>query len=513
MKSNPSIVEMKCITKRFSGVIANDCIDFEIAPGEIRALLGENGAGKTTLMNILSGLYSPDGGEIKIDGKIVTIKSPKDAIGLGIGMVHQHFMLIDTLTVVENIILGLKSKTEPFLDLDGGRKKISELSSKLGFDIDPDIKIWQLSVGERQRVEIAKVLYRGAKIIILDEPTSVLTPPEVDWLFNVLRRMADDGSTIIIVTHKLREALKISDRITVLRDGKEISTINTKETNNRELANMMVGRDVNIVRHEKANIHERKIILEIANLSCLNEKNIPAVKEVSFTINKGEIFGIAGVAGNGQRELSDVLTGLRKAKSGKIIFKGQDITHKTPAEFIKLGIGYIPEDRQDRGLLLDFSVLENYILKTYSSKQCTKVNQIPFIGKWVLNIEKNNDVANKIIKEYSIKTPSKDTVTSKLSGGNQQRLVLARELSGEPQLLIASQPTMGLDIGAIEFIHNKLLEEKEKGMAVLLISYDLDEIMSLSDRVAVMYEGRIAKIFNSEEVNIGEVGLLMGGAK
>ncbi|MDP2965590.1 MAG: ABC transporter ATP-binding protein [Pelolinea sp.] len=513
MKDSPKFVEMKHITKRFPGVIANDCIDLEINQGEIRALLGENGAGKTTLMNILSGLYSPDEGEIRINGKPVVFKSPKDAIDLGIGMVHQHFMLIETLSVTENIILGLKSKNEPFLDLDQGRKKISKLSTRLGFDIDPDIKIWQLSVGERQRVEITKVLYRGAKIIVLDEPTSVLTPTEVDWLFNVLRRMANSGSTIIIVTHKLKEAIKISDRITVLRDGKVISTIDKRETNDRELAKMMVGREINIIRNEKSKINENNNILEIVNISCLNEKKIPAVKDISFSLKAGEIFGIAGVAGNGQRELADVLTGLRKVTSGKIILNGLDIANKSPAEFIKLGIGYIPEDRQERGLLLDFSVLENFILKTHSSKQYTKERQIPFLGRWVIDKDKINDDSQKIIDEYNIKTPSKETLISKLSGGNQQKLVLARELSGEPKLLIASQPTMGLDIGALEFIHKKLVEEKEKGMAVLLISYDLDEIMVLSDRIAVIYEGRIAKIFHSEKVNIEDVGLLMGGAK
>ena len=500
-KSLETAVYMKNITKRFPGVVANDKVCFEARVGEIHALLGENGAGKTTLMNILSGFYRADEGEIYIYGRKVNIRSPKDALKLGIGMVHQFFRLVPALTVLENIVLGMKPMWYPFLNISKARKEIEEISKRYGLKIDPDAKVWQLSMGERQRVEIVKILYRGAKILILDEPTSVLTPQEIEQLFKTLRRLKEEGKTIIFITHKLNEVMSISDRVTVLRDGRVIGTVETSKTNVRDLARMMVGREV-FLKFKKKPVQLGKPVLEVIDLHALNDKGLPALKGVSFTVRKGEIFGIAGVAGNGQRELAEVITGLRKATKGRILINGKDITNKPPLAIINEGIAYIPDDRAGIALAPDLGVSENLIMKSYRSGQIS--------SKIFLRKDAIKRIASKLVSDYGIVTPSLSTSVKFLSGGNQQRLVLAREMSMAPSLLIAFDPTRGLDVAATEFIRKKLLEERGR-TAVLLISEDLEEIMELSDRIAVLYEGEIMGIVPAEKANIEEIGLMMAG--
>jgi len=507
------VLEMRGITKHFPGVLANDNIDFDIKAGEVHALLGENGAGKTTLMNILYGLYQPDEGEIRIRGKRVTITSPKDAIDLGIGMVHQHFMLVDPMTVAENVVLGLKSSREPFLDIDRAETRITELSKKYGLKVDPSAKIEQLSVGERQRVEIIKALYRGAQVLILDEPTAVLTPPEVKELMTIIRRMAEEGLAVIpFITHKLPEVMAISDRVTVLRRGKVVARIETKRTNERDLAKKMVGREV-LFRVKRGRAKMGRVVLEVKNLEALSDRGLPALKKVSFSIREAEIWGIAGASGNGHRERAEVITGLRRVTGGRVYVLGREMTNESPSEFIDQRIRYIPEDRINRGLLMDFSIAENAILKAHSQPPFVYRWFLPFDKKWFLDERKIGEHTEKLIQEYSIVTPSKDIPTRNLSGGNLQRLILARELSQNPKVLIANQPTRGLDVGATEFIRKKLMEQKEKGMAILLISEDLDEIMSMSDRIAVMYEGKIVGIVPADKAKVKEIGLMMAGAK
>ena len=501
VKPPENAVYMKDITKRFPGVIANDKVCFEARVGEIHALLGENGAGKTTLMNILSGFYKADEGEIYVYGRKVKIRTPKDALELGIGMVHQFFRLVPALTVVENIMLGMKPMWHPFLNTSRVKKEIEEISKRYGLKIDPNAKVWQLSMGERQRVEIVKVLYRGAKILILDEPTSVLTPQEVEQLFKTLRKLKEEGKTIIFITHKLNEVMRISDRVTVLRDGRVVGTVKTSETNVKELARMMVGREV-FLKFEKKPVQLGKTVLEVINLHALNDKGLPALKGVSFTVRKGEIFGIAGVAGNGQKELAEVITGLRKATKGKILINGKDITNKPPMAVINEGVAYIPDDRMGLALAPDLGVSENLIMKSYRSRQIS--------SKIFLREDIIKRVTSKLVSDYDIVTPSLSTPVKFLSGGNQQRLVLAREISIEPSLLIAFDPTRGLDIAATEFIRKKLLEERERA-AVLLISEDLEEVMGLSDRIAVLYEGEIMGIVPAEKADIEEIGLMMAG--
>jgi len=513
VKLGETILEMRGVTKRFPGVLANDNIDFDIKAGEVHALLGENGAGKTTLMNILYGLYRPDEGEIRVRGKRVFLKSPKDAIDLGIGMVHQHFMLVPPLTVIENVVLGLKSTRGLLLDLNRAEKRIIELSKKYGLKVDPKAKIWQLSVGERQRVEIIKALYRGAQVLILDEPTAVLTPPEVKELMAIIRRMAKEGLAVIpFITHKLPEVMEISDRVTVLRGGKVMAKIGTKRTDRSDLAKKMVGREV-IFRIKRTTARVGKVMLEVKNLEALSDKGLPALKNVSFSIREGEILGFAGVSGNGQRELAEVLTGLRKATGGKVHAVGKDMTNKSPKKIIDQGVGHIPEDRMGMGLVMDFSIAENAILETHSNAPFAHRWFMPFDRKWFLNKKEIDEHTEKLIKEYNIMTPSKDVPAKNLSGGNLQRLILARELSRNPKLLIANQPTRGLDVGATEFIRNKLMEQRRKGMAIMLISEDLDEIMSMSDNIVVIYEGNIVAIIPAAKAKIKEIGLMMAGAK
>ncbi len=513
VKPGDVVLEMRGITKQFPGVLANDKIDFQIKAGEVHALLGENGAGKTTLMNILYGLYQPDEGEIYIRGKRVTLKSPKDAINLGIGMIHQHFMLVDPLTVTENVILGLKSSREPFLDLNVAEKRIMELSKKFGLLVDPKARIEQLSVGERQRVEILKALYREAQILILDEPTAVLTPQEVEELAKMIKNMTKGGLAVIpFITHKLPEVMAISDRVTVLRRGKVVEKIQTKRTSRKDLAHSMVGRHVHFTVKRKR-VEKGKVVVQIKDLEALNDKGVPALKKVTLSISGGEILGIAGVSGNGQRELAEVIAGLRKTTGGKITILGKDTTNASPKDILDQGVGHIPEDRMGMGLVMDFSVADNLILGAQSKTPFAYRWFMPLKIKWFLNKSEIDKNAEALIKEYNIMTPSKDVPAKNLSGGNLQKLILARELSRNPKFMIANQPTRGLDVGATEFVQNKLMEQRAAGMAILLISEDLDEIMAMSDRIAVMYEGNVVGVVDAKKASIRQLGLMMAGVR
>jgi len=486
--------------KRFPGVLANDCVDFEARTGEIHALLGENGAGKTTLMNILYGIYQPDAGDILIRGSPVSIQSPREAIELGIGMVHQHFILVPTHTVSENIVLGLKGKF--FFPEQAARQKIEEFSDRYNLTVDPEAHIWQLSAGEQQRVEIIKALYRGAQILILDEPTSMLTPGEVEDLFQILHSMADEGNTIVFITHKLNEVMAVSDRVTVLRQGRVEATLDTAKTNKRELARLMVGREV-LFRVEKEDVQIGEEVLRIEDLHALNDKGLTAIKGVSLSVARGEIVGIAGVAGNGQRELVEALVGLRPIEAGHIFVSGQEATNRSPRDIIERGVCYVPGERF-AGLVPEMSVAENLILKTYRD-QC--FGSGPF-----LNTREIAGRADELISRYGIAAPGRDTPLKLLSGGNIQRVILARETSGEPSLLIAAHPTSGLDVGAIEYIWQLLLAERERGAAVLLVSEDLEEVFTLSDRIAVMFEGEFMGIVSASDADLEEIGLMMAGA-
>lgn len=496
-------VKMVNIVKNFPGVLANDHINFEVKKGEIHALLGENGAGKTTLINILYGLYQPDEGEIFIGGEKVSLTSPREAINLGIGMVHQHFMLVPTLSVTENVIIGLK-ELGFLLDLDNVEKEIEKISERYGLKVDPRAKIWQLSVGEQQRVEIIKMLYRDAKIMILDEPTSVLTPQESNSLFEILKKMSDEGKTIIFITHKLDEVMFVSSKVTVLRKGKVVSTLPTNQTSKKELAKMMVGREV-LFRLEKKSVEKGEIVLETNNIKALSDKGILALKGVSFKVYKGEILGIAGVAGNGQRELAEVITGLRKVVEGRIFINSNNVTNLSPNQIISEGVSHIPEDRIRMGLVSNLNLADNLILKNY--------NKFPFSNRFFINESYVNSHTDELIEKFDIDTPNRYIPIKLLSGGNLQKLLLAREISEKPNLIVAVHPTRGLDIGATEFIQNLILKQREEGAAILLISEDLEEILSLSDRIAVIYEGKIRGIVKSDEAKLENIGLMMAGAK
>lgn len=502
-KRGDVIVEMRGITKRFPGVVANYRINFSLKKGEIHALLGENGAGKTTLMRVLYGIYTPDEGEIYVCGHKAKIKSPKDAISMGIFMVHQHFTLVSRFTVLENVILGLKSPKGIFLDLNTAKKRLIEISEKFGLEIDPDTEIHHLSAGEQQRVEILKALYRGAEVLILDEPTSFLTPQETKILFKNLRKMSQAGLSIIFITHKLPEVMAVSDRVTVLRKGKLVATMLTRETNEVDLARKMVGREV-LFRLEKKPITPGEVILEVQDVTAYGDRGEIAIKNISLSLRSGEILGIAGVAGNGQRELAEVLSGMRKVITGKIIVNGKDLTNKPPKVFIKEGVCYIPEDWRV-GCIPDFTVSYNSILKCYDVP--------PFCRKIMMNEKEADKFADKMIREYEIVAPSVKVKARYLSGGNIQRLILAREVCMHPRILIASQPTKGLDVGYTEFVRRKLLELRERMIGILLISEDLDEIMQLSDRIAVMYRGEIMGIVDAKEATIDDIGLMMMGVK
>jgi simple sugar transport system ATP-binding protein len=497
------VLELRGITKRFPGVLANDHIDLSLEEGEILGLLGENGAGKTTLMNILYGLYQPDEGEIYIRGERKIIESPNDAIAAGIGMVHQHFMLIPVFTVTENVMLG-DEETRPggFLDRRSAAKRIREISEQYHLEVDPDVKVENLPVGIQQRVEIIKLLYREADILILDEPTAALTPQESDELFEIMRSLADQGKSIIFITHKLREVLVVADRITVLRQGKVVGTTIPQEADRDKLAAMMVGREVELEVYKEP-AQPRDVILEVEDLQVLDDHQQMAVDGVAFEVRAGEILGLAGVHGNGQTELIEALTGLRPAYSGKVYLLGIDVTHASPRRITELGSAHIPEDRQKDGLVLTFPVADNLVLNTYY--------QPPFSKGVVLQRDAITKTAEERIDDFDIRTPSPYTLVSSLSGGNQQKVIVARELSRPIKLLIASQPTRGLDVGSIEYIHSQLIQKRDDGIAVLLASTELDEIMQLSDRIAVMYRGKIVDIVSADEVTKEQVGLLMAG--
>jgi len=502
-------VLMRDITKRFPGVIANDHINLTVYAGEIHALLGENGAGKSTLMNILYGLYQPDEGEIFIWGKKVKIRSPKDALKLGIGMVHQHFKLIDSLSVAENLALILR-EYKFLVPLNEIKRRVLELSKKYGLDIDPEAKIWQLSAGERQRIEILKVLIHGARILILDEPTTVLTPIEKEKLFKILRHMANEGHAILFITHKLEEVMELSDRVTVLRHGKVVATLETRSTNPRELAKLMIGRDIlapnEITTTSPKIVRERKIpVLEVRDLYVLNDKGFLSVKGVSFSVYPGEVFGIAGIAGHGQRELIEAILGLRKIQKGSVVLLGAEVTNSSPRHIMEKGVAYIPEDRIRTGVVPDLSVVENLILKNYWRK--------PFSGKLFLNMSLIDRWADDLISKYRIMTLDRKAPVKLLSGGNIQRVILARELSGNPRLIIASHPTYGLDIAATEQVHDLLIDQRNRGVAILLVSEDPEEILKLSDRIAVMFEGRFIGTSDADKISLEDIYLMMSGVR
>jgi ABC-type uncharacterized transport system ATPase subunit len=506
-QSNSSpIVLLNGITCKFGDLVANDNVKFDLIKGEIHALLGENGAGKSTLMSVLYGLYKPAAGEIHVKGNRVNLKSPLDAIELGIAMVHQHFLLTLSHTVVENIIVGLKPKRAVFLDISSAEDKIIELSKKYGLKVNPRAIVSNLSVGEQQRVEILKALYRDIDILILDEPTSMLTPQEEKSLFETLQSMVAQGLSIIFITHKLQEVMAVSTRVTVLRNGKSLGTFRTSDTNESSLAQLMIGRT--ITRHAEYSRPKKtgKLVLEIKNVSALNNSNIVVLKDLSMELASGEIFGIAGVDGNGQSELAEVISGLRKAINGQVIMDGRDITNQSPHSIRESGLAYIPEDRMDTGLILEYSVAENLILDRYSSE--------PYSGRLFLKYSGINKFAEKIIMDFDIRgVPGINSPVMSMSGGNLQKIVLGRELSRNPKVLIAHNPTRGLDIGATEYVHKQLLKQSDNGVGVLLISLDLDEILEISDRIAVLFEGKIMGTFDREHANIDEIGLLMGGKK
>lgn len=497
-----SVVKMEQIVRRFPGVLAVDHVDFEVKKGQLHALLGENGAGKTTLMNVLYGIHRPDSGDIYINGKLVSIKSPKDAIDLGIGMVHQNFRLVESHTVCDNILLGL-ANLHVVPNFKAAEKEIEKLSKQYDLPVDPRARIWQLSMGERQRVEILKILYRGAEILILDEPTSVLTPLESKHLFDFLRKMAAEGKSVIFITHKLDEVMAVSERVTVLRTGRVVGTVATKATTKPDLATMMVGRKI-LFSYERRGRVSANPVLEVRDLKVLNDKRLPALKGISFVIYVGEIFGVAGVAGNGQKELAESITGLRKVSSGQIILDGSDSTGRSVKYIIEHGVAYVPEDRIKVGAPQNLSVAENLVLRTYRYQ--------PFSKGLLLRKQEIEANAGRLISEFNIITPSKDAITRTLSGGNLQKLILARELSGKPKLIVALYPTRGVDVGATEYVRGLLLKQREMGAGILLISEDLEEIFSLSDRIAVLYDGQIMGVVPAESANIEEIGLMMGGA-
>jgi len=495
---------MRGITKRFPGVIANDCVDFEVKAGEIHALLGENGAGKSTLMKILYGLYQPDKGDIMINGEKVKFRSPLDAIRRGIGMVHQHFMLVEPFTVAENVALGLPSSRRILTDLDRVSQRIRDLAKLYGFKVDPRAYVWQLSVGEQQRVEILKILYRGASVLILDEPTAVLTPQEVESLFQTLRRMREEGHGVVFISHKLNEVLSIADRITVLRRGKVVGTLSVQDATKETLARMMVGRDV-IFKIDKPKANPGDVVLLIENLWAIGDRGIPTLRGINLDVREGEIVGLAGVSGNGQRELAEVIVGLRRPAKGHVKIAGVNVTGWPPSAIIRLGVSYIPEERMRDGVVPEFTVEENLMLRDHARP--------PFSKGPFLNFPEIAKHTERLIKDFAIRTPSRHTLVKSLSGGNIQKLILARELSRSPKVLIAAQPTRGLDVSATEYVRRLILEQRNRGTAVLLISDDLDEILALSDRIAVIYEGQIVGVMPGDEANLSELGLMMTGGK
>lgn len=499
------LIEMKNITKEFPGVVANDNVSIDIKEGEIHAIVGENGAGKSTLMKILYGLYKPDSGQIYFKGNPVKIKSPLDAIRLGIGMVHQHFMLVPSFTVAENIVLGVEPRRRRiFTDYNRAVKMTEELSEEYGLKVDPHARVESLSVGIQQRIEILKVLHKGADIIILDEPTAVLTPQETEELFRVIRRLVDKlGKTVIIITHKLQEVLALSDRVTVMRQGKMVGTLKTQDANEQILAEMMVGREVLFEELEKKDV-AREEVLRVNNIKARDNRGLLALRGVSFSLHSGEILGIAGVEGNGQSELVEVLTGLRQVEEGTFIINGIEATNMDPLQIRELGVSHIPEDRLSRGLSVDATITENMIIGNHRKE--------PYAVRGIhLNRKKIRERTKRLIKEYDVRTPSQDIVAGNLSGGNMQKMIVAREFSFDSKILIVAQPTRGIDIGAIEFVHKEIIEKRNEGAAILLVSADLDEIFRLSDRIITLYEGQITGEFLNKEISKKEIGLYMTG--
>ncbi len=499
----PPVLELKGITKRFPGVLANDHIDLTLNEGEVLALLGENGAGKSTLMNVLYGLYAPDEGEIYVRGKKVEIHGPNDAIALGIGMVHQHFMLVPVLTVTENVMLGMESiKNGLFLDRESAAKRVREISERYRLDLNPDDLVGNLPVGLQQRVEIIKLLYRNADILILDEPTAVLTPQEVEGFFEMVRTLVSQDKSVIFISHKLKEVLALSNQIAVLRRGQMVGTADPKTSNERQLASLMVGREV-ILTVPKEPAQPKDVVLSVKGLKIMGDRGEVAVKGIDFEIQAGEIVGVAGVQGNGQTELVEVLTGLRRAVDGKITLTGKDITHATPRVITETGTAHVPEDRQRDGLVLGYPIADNLVLNTY---------YFPPVAKGVVLQESViRERAERLVEEYDVRTPSIYTHAGNLSGGNQQKVIVARELSREVKLVIASQPTRGLDVGSIEYIHSQLVRKRDEGAGVLVVSAELDEVLSLADRVIVMFDGHIMGIVPIASATKEEIGLLMAG--
>ncbi|MBO8176593.1 MAG: ABC transporter ATP-binding protein [Bacillus sp. (in: Bacteria)] len=498
------VIEMLNIRKEFGNFVANDNITLQVKQGEIHALLGENGAGKSTLMNVLFGLYQPEAGEIRVKGKSVKITDPNVANELGIGMVHQHFMLVDTFTVTENIILGSEPTKGGTIDIKKAEQEVRELSERYGLAVDPTAKIADISVGMQQRVEILKTLYRGADILIFDEPTAVLTPQEIQELIQIMKALVKEGKSIILITHKLKEIMEVCDRVTVIRRGKGIGTLNVSDTNPTELAELMVGRQVQFTT-DKEPAKPKDNVLEIKDLVVKDARGVTTVNELNLTVRAGEIVGIAGVDGNGQSELIEAITGLQKVESGSILLNGKDITNLPPRKVTEAGVGHIPQDRHKHGLVLDFPIGENMVLQTYYKE--------PYSKNGILNFKNIYEKARQLIKEFDVRTPDEYTKARALSGGNQQKAIIGREVDRNPDLLIAAQPTRGLDVGAIEFIHKRLIEQRDQGKAVLLVSFELDEIMNVSDRIAVIYEGKIVAIVDPKETDEQELGLLMAGSK
>jgi general nucleoside transport system ATP-binding protein len=498
------VLELRGITKRFPGIVANDSIDLDLGRGEVHALLGENGAGKSTLMNVLYGLYSPDEGEIRLRGAPVRFHSPKDAIESGIGMVHQHFMLIPVMTVAENVVLGAEPTQGLLLDEGRADATVRELARGFHFNVDPDARIENITVGQQQRVEIMKALYRKADILILDEPTAVLTPQEASELFEILRTLRREGISIIFISHKLNEVLEIADRITVLRRGKKIDTVPAKGATEEQLAKLMVGRYV-LLRVEKAPSNPTDALLQVEGLEVDDDRGLPAVRGLSFEVRAGEILGIAGVDGNGQTELIDALTGLRHARAGRVMLGGRDATGANARRHLDLGLGHIPEDRQRRGLVLEFTLAENIELHDYDKEP---VSRFGWLRPGVM-IER----AGRLLKEFDVRGGRPTSRAAELSGGNQQKVVLAREIDRDPRVLIAAQPTRGLDVGAIEFVHRRLVEERDEGRAVLLVSLELDEILSLADRIVVIYEGQIVGEYGPDATPEELGAAMIGGGR
>jgi simple sugar transport system ATP-binding protein len=512
MAEQIELLEMKGITKRFPGVVACDSVDLELRSGEVLALLGENGAGKSSLMNILYGLYKQDSGQILINGREAALDSPLQAFKLGIGMVHQHFMLVPNLTVVENVALGMCHDHAFALDLNAVRRAILEVSRTYGLTVHPDVPVWQLSVGEQQRVELVKVLTLGANLLIMDEPTAALTPQETDELLNLLRDMARRGCSVIFISHKLHEVRKVSDRVMVLRGGKRVYAGPTRELSDAELAERMAGRELGLPLTRQSqlmdDLHDLEDLddsaaLSVMNVHARNDRGLGALNGISFDVRKGEIFGLAGVSGNGQRELAEVLNGLRRVEEGNVFIHRRDVTTLAPLQLIVEGMGYLPENRLHEGTIATFSVRENLILKDYDTE---KVSKHGFLSK-----EKSKSFASRLISAFKIKTPDMETNCASLSGGNIQKVILAREITRDPKVLVAVYPIRGLDLGAAENVHERLLSISAAGTAVLLISEELDELLALCDRIAVIYEGRIMKVLDARKTDKQELGLLMAG--